>query len=570
MSSSVSRFGTSDSIRTPPRDARGHLRPQGALAGGSPDEDVLRRLAAGVQIESLVPKRETLEDVFVRKAVTSGSRFGTSDSIRTPAARRSCQSASRWSERLADEDVLERLALWHERLDPHPRRETLRGHLRPRAAGQSALRTKMSSSVSRRGCGWSRFVPSARRSRTIPSARRFWPCFWGGGGGGGGGCVCVRPFMCVLFELNGVLSSRGSRSRRAGRRREPAGDRLRRDSSPTPTARSRGQTLEKLERIGFWLDPEELVAPVRLARRQLREQAGHRRVALIMNDAVKADFEGLEEVGEAVDAVIMELSEPFGFQILNRAFRHVMDGAELMALPKNRFWLTAEASRSTQTLSSPRSSTPAARRVTRHRRASRRLLRLGARRPGAAEGRGGDGRRRRRVRHRRCARRRAASGAGPHRQVPAGTSSRRAASRPTRRSTRSRSCPAAGSGLIAVEPSPFNASGGGLVFKAGALGGGSADRPLPRADGDPPLRRPRSRLLTRRGHELIVYDARAHGESDPAPGEPGYGYPQLAGDLATVLDEPWEIVPPWSAATQWEPAPAVGFALEQPSAWRAS
>ena len=44
-----------------------------------------------------------------------------------------------------------------------------------------------------------------------------------------------------------------------------------------------------------------------------------------------------------------------------------------------------------------------------------------------------------------------------------------------------------------------------------------------------------SRLLARRGHELIVYDARAHGESDPAPGEPGYGYPQLIADLGAIL-----------------------------------
>ncbi len=108
------------------------------------------------------------------------------------------------------------------------------------------------------------------------------------------------------------------------------------------TASSRGQTLEKLERLGFGVDPSELVTPARLARRHC-EQAGHRRVALIMNDAVKADFEGLEEADQGVDAVIMgDLGEQFGFAILNRAFRHVMDGAELIALQKNRFWLTAD------------------------------------------------------------------------------------------------------------------------------------------------------------------------------------------------------------------------------------
>ena len=37
-----------------------------------------------------------------------------------------------------------------------------------------------------------------------------------------------------------------------------------------------------------------------------------------------------------------DLGEQFGFAILNRAFRMVMDGAELIALQKNRFWLTAD------------------------------------------------------------------------------------------------------------------------------------------------------------------------------------------------------------------------------------
>jgi HAD superfamily hydrolase (TIGR01458 family) len=108
------------------------------------------------------------------------------------------------------------------------------------------------------------------------------------------------------------------------------------------TARSREQTLEKLGRLGFEVSEDELVTPAALARRHCEER-GHRTVALIMNDAVKADFAELREVDERPDAVIMgDLGEAFGFPILNRAFRMVMDGAELIALQKNRFWLTGE------------------------------------------------------------------------------------------------------------------------------------------------------------------------------------------------------------------------------------
>jgi 3-oxoadipate enol-lactonase len=44
-----------------------------------------------------------------------------------------------------------------------------------------------------------------------------------------------------------------------------------------------------------------------------------------------------------------------------------------------------------------------------------------------------------------------------------------------------------------------------------------------------------SRSLERAGHRVIGYDARGHGESDPAPQEEGYGYPWLVDDLERVV-----------------------------------
>ncbi len=41
--------------------------------------------------------------------------------------------------------------------------------------------------------------------------------------------------------------------------------------------------------------------------------------------------------------------------------------------------------------------------------------------------------------------------------------------------------------------------------------------------------------LARSGHEQIAYDARAHGESDPAPEGGGYTYAELADDLEAVI-----------------------------------
>jgi HAD superfamily hydrolase (TIGR01458 family) len=106
------------------------------------------------------------------------------------------------------------------------------------------------------------------------------------------------------------------------------------------TARPRRRILERLDRLGFAVEPDELSTPAALAVRHCRRR-GHRRVALVMNDDVKEDFAELEAVETGADAVVVgDLGAAFGYAALNRAFRQLMDGAELIALQKNRYWLT--------------------------------------------------------------------------------------------------------------------------------------------------------------------------------------------------------------------------------------
>jgi 3-oxoadipate enol-lactonase len=45
-----------------------------------------------------------------------------------------------------------------------------------------------------------------------------------------------------------------------------------------------------------------------------------------------------------------------------------------------------------------------------------------------------------------------------------------------------------------------------------------------------------SKVLARRGYRQISYDARGHGQSDPAPPHDGYSYAELVADLDAVLD----------------------------------
>jgi pimeloyl-ACP methyl ester carboxylesterase len=73
-----------------------------------------------------------------------------------------------------------------------------------------------------------------------------------------------------------------------------------------------------------------------------------------------------------------------------------------------------------------------------------------------------------------------------------------------------------------------------------------------------------SRRLERAGHTVIAYDARGHGESDPAPAGVGYGYPELKGDLRTVIEGQAGGGRVVLAGHSMGAHTTVGFALEDP------
>ena len=93
--------------------------------------------------------------------------------------------------------------------------------------------------------------------------------------------------------------------------------------------------------------------------------------------------------------------------------------------------------------------------------------------------------------------------------------------------------PAAGPDL---EPRPFEAvASGGDVLRGEALGHGPV---IVQAHGITAQRRyvtHGSKLLPRRGFTAVSYDARGHGESDPAPEGASYSYAELASDMGAVV-----------------------------------
>jgi pimeloyl-ACP methyl ester carboxylesterase len=73
-----------------------------------------------------------------------------------------------------------------------------------------------------------------------------------------------------------------------------------------------------------------------------------------------------------------------------------------------------------------------------------------------------------------------------------------------------------------------------------------------------------SRVLPRAGYKVVSYDARGHGESDPAPKGSGYGYPYLVADLESVAAATAGESPFVLAGSSMGAHTVVAYALEHP------
>jgi phospholysine phosphohistidine inorganic pyrophosphate phosphatase len=110
------------------------------------------------------------------------------------------------------------------------------------------------------------------------------------------------------------------------------------------TSRSRREVFEHLLELGFEVTLQEVLTPAAMAVRHCRER-GLESVALLVSDRLHEDLAALEPMRPAgrVDAVILgDLGSGFTAEVLNGAFRMLMDGAELVALQHNRYWRRAD------------------------------------------------------------------------------------------------------------------------------------------------------------------------------------------------------------------------------------
>ena len=108
------------------------------------------------------------------------------------------------------------------------------------------------------------------------------------------------------------------------------------------TMRCRASLRRKLAGFGLEVSEDEIFSAPVAATRYLRKQ-GRPRVFLLLKEDAHRDFAGLEITDQQPDFVVMgDMGDEVNAALLNKAFRLLLGGAELIALQKNRYWKTAE------------------------------------------------------------------------------------------------------------------------------------------------------------------------------------------------------------------------------------
>ncbi len=114
------------------------------------------------------------------------------------------------------------------------------------------------------------------------------------------------------------------------------------------TGRPRSKLVERLRGYGLEVTADEILTPVRAAVVLCQEQ-GYRPVAPYVPEATLEDLQGLDLVAGTIRRVTKEarpgaviigdLGELWTYELLQEAFGFLLDGAELVALSRDRYWL---------------------------------------------------------------------------------------------------------------------------------------------------------------------------------------------------------------------------------------
>jgi HAD superfamily hydrolase (TIGR01458 family) len=101
------------------------------------------------------------------------------------------------------------------------------------------------------------------------------------------------------------------------------------------TRKPRQEVSEHLHALGFEVGEREIFTPARAAVGLIGEKS----CFPLVDESLLEDLAGITLTGDHPDYVLVgDLGEGFTYSRLNAAFRRLMDGAELIALQRNRYW----------------------------------------------------------------------------------------------------------------------------------------------------------------------------------------------------------------------------------------
>ncbi|MBL7496092.1 TIGR01458 family HAD-type hydrolase [Frankia sp. CNm7] len=109
------------------------------------------------------------------------------------------------------------------------------------------------------------------------------------------------------------------------------------------TSRSRASIGAALRSVGVGVADDEIITAAVIGAAYLRRRHPGGRVHLLNSGDVAPDLDGVPIAGpgERPDAVVLGGAGPeFTHEALTEAFRHVLDGAALVALHRNLYWAT--------------------------------------------------------------------------------------------------------------------------------------------------------------------------------------------------------------------------------------
>ena len=149
----------------------------------------------------------------------------------------------------------------------------------------------------------------------------------------------VAPIRALLLDLEGTVYQNGLPIPGAPEALEAAARR----GVPcvfvtNTTSRPRSVLARELDAMGLPGDASRIFTAPRAARQHLLTK-GIRRAHFLLRESLREDFDGIEAADSGAEAVVLgDLGEAWTYERLNRAFRLLLEGAELIALARNRYW----------------------------------------------------------------------------------------------------------------------------------------------------------------------------------------------------------------------------------------